>query len=75
MPPARWFGFVDPFLVIMMAVTALKRSVGGTMGQSLVRFESAVVGSVLGFLAVRFLAVRSLAVRFDAGLWGAFDVT
>ena len=43
---------LEHFLVIMMAVTALKRSIGGTMGQSLVRFESAVVGSVLGFLAV-----------------------
>ncbi len=48
---AEWLE-LEHFLVIMMAVTALKRSVGGTMGQSLVRFESAVVGSVLGFLAV-----------------------
>lgn len=48
---AEWLK-LEHFLVIMMAVTALKRSIGGTMGQSLVRFESAVVGSVLGFLAV-----------------------
>lgn len=48
---AEWLG-LEHFLVIMMSVTALQRSVGGTMGQGLVRLESAAAGSVLGFLAV-----------------------
>ena len=45
---ARWLGFVDPFLVIMMAVTSLQRSVGGTMGEAMARPQAAVVGSLLG---------------------------
>lgn len=48
---AEWLA-LDHFLVIMMSVTALQRSVGGTMGQGLVRLESAAAGSVLGFVAV-----------------------
>jgi uncharacterized membrane protein YccC len=43
---------LEPFLVIMMAVTALQHSVGGTIGQASIRFQSAVAGSVLGFLAL-----------------------
>jgi uncharacterized membrane protein YccC len=45
-------GDLEPFLVIMMAVTALQHSVGGTIGQASIRFQSAVAGSVLGFLAL-----------------------
>lgn len=47
---AEWLR-LDHFLVIMMAVTALERSVGGTMGQGRIRLESAAAGTVLGFLA------------------------
>ncbi len=46
---------VEPFLVIMMAVTSLQRSVGGTMGQALIRLQSAVVGSLIGFLCLALL--------------------
>lgn len=52
---ARWMGFVDPFLVIMMAVTGLARSVGGTMGQAMIRLQSALVGSLLGLLCLFLL--------------------
>ncbi len=48
---AEWLE-LQHFLVIMMSVTALQRSVGGTMGQGLVRIESVVAGSALGILAV-----------------------
>lgn len=46
------FSDLEPFLVIMMAVTALQHSVGGTIGQASIRLQSAVAGSVLGFLAL-----------------------
>ncbi len=46
---------VDPFLIIMMAVTSLQRSVGGTMAQALIRFQSAVAGSLIGFLCLALL--------------------
>jgi uncharacterized membrane protein YccC len=49
---ADFIGDLEPFLVIMMAVTALQHSVGGTIGQASIRFQSAVAGSVLGFLAL-----------------------
>jgi uncharacterized membrane protein YgaE (UPF0421/DUF939 family) len=46
---------VDPFLVIMMAVTSLPAVRGGTMGQALIRFQSAVAGSLIGFLCLALL--------------------
>ncbi|EYD71548.1 hypothetical protein Rumeso_04949 [Rubellimicrobium mesophilum DSM 19309] len=49
---ARWLGFVDPFLVIMMAVTGIERSVGGTLGQLAIRLQSALAGSLLGLLCL-----------------------
>ncbi|WP_210526503.1 FUSC family protein [Rubellimicrobium arenae] len=52
---ARWVGDVDPFLVIMMAVTSLQRSVGGTMGQAVIRLQSALAGSLLGLACLVLL--------------------
>jgi uncharacterized membrane protein YgaE (UPF0421/DUF939 family) len=49
---AEWSGDLEHFLVIMMAVTSLQVSVGGTLGQAMIRLESAVAGSVLGFAAL-----------------------
>jgi uncharacterized membrane protein YccC len=48
---AEWWE-LEHFLVIMMAVTALERSVGGTMGQAVVRLESAAAGSAIGIVAL-----------------------
>ena len=48
---AEWLE-LEHFLVIMMAVTALERSVGGTVGQAMVRLESAFAGSVIGIVAL-----------------------
>jgi uncharacterized membrane protein YccC len=45
-------GKLEPFLVIMMAVTSLQHSVGGTIGQASIRLQSAVAGSGLGLLAL-----------------------
>lgn len=45
-------GLSDAFLVIMMAVTSLERSVGGTLGQSAMRLQSALAGSALGLLCL-----------------------
>ena len=56
---ARWLGFVDPFLVIMMAVTGIERSIGGTLGQLMIRLQSALVGSLL-VLACLFLLSHGL---------------
>ena len=39
-------------LAFMMAVTALQRSVGGTIGQAVIRLQSALAGSGLGLLAL-----------------------
>ncbi|HVG48373.1 MAG TPA: hypothetical protein VM899_09605 [Rubellimicrobium sp.] len=67
---ARWLGFVDPFLVIMMAVTGIERSIGGTLGQLMIRLQSALVGSLLG-LACLFLLPHGwgTAVALAVGLW------
>ena len=52
---ATWYGFVDPFLVIMMAVTGIERSIGGTMGQAMIRLQSALAGSLLGLICLFLL--------------------
>lgn len=48
-------GDLEHFLVIMMAVTALQRTVGGTIGQALVRLQSALAGSVIGLVCLALL--------------------
>lgn len=45
-------GLEDQFLVIMMAVTSLQRSVGGTLGEASTRLQSALAGSGLGLLCL-----------------------
>ncbi len=56
---ASWAGAealeLEHFLVVMMAVTSLQRSVGGTIGQAMVRLQSAVAGSLIGFLCLAAL--------------------
>lgn len=49
---AEFFGLDDAFLVIMMAVTSLQRSVGGTLGEASMRLQSALAGSGLGLLCL-----------------------
>jgi uncharacterized membrane protein YccC len=51
---AVWLG-LEQFLVIMMAVTSLQRTVGGTIGQAVIRFQSALAGSVLGLACLLLL--------------------
>ena len=46
---------LEEFLVIMMAVTSLQRSVGGTIGQASMRLQSAVAGSLLGLACLALL--------------------
>jgi uncharacterized membrane protein YccC len=46
---------LEQFLVIMMAVTSLQRTVGGTIGQGVIRLQSALAGSVLGLLCLVLL--------------------
>lgn len=48
-------GLPDAFLVIMMAVTSLQRSVGGTLGEAAMRLQSALAGSALGLLCLLFV--------------------
>ncbi|TNC59695.1 hypothetical protein [Rubellimicrobium roseum] len=48
-------GDLEAFLVIMMAVTSLQRTVGGTIGQALMRMQSALAGSLLGLLCLVLL--------------------
>jgi uncharacterized membrane protein YccC len=52
---AEALGLEDAFLVIMMAVTSLQRSVGGTLGEAGMRLQSALAGSGLGLLALLFV--------------------
>ncbi|TNC48953.1 hypothetical protein FHG66_12335 [Rubellimicrobium rubrum] len=52
---AERIGDLEHFLVIMMAVTSLQRSIGGTMGQALIRLQSAIAGSLIGFLCLALL--------------------
>lgn len=49
---ARWIGRLDPFLVILMAVGSLHRSVGGTVGEARGRLLAAAAGSALGVLGL-----------------------
>ena len=49
---AQAAGMEDAFLVIMMAVTSLQRSVGGTLGEAWMRLQSALAGSALGLLCL-----------------------
>ncbi len=51
----------------MMAVTSLQRSVGGTLGESAMRLQSALAGSALGLLCL-------LLVPEGWGVAGAFGV-
>jgi len=64
---ARAVGLPDTFLVIMMAVTSLQRSVGGTLGEAMTRLQAALVGSALGLVGL-------LAVPEGWGVAGALGV-
>lgn len=73
---AEGSGDLEHFLVIMMAVTSLQRTVGGTIGQALMRLQSAVAGSVIGFLALALLpAGWGTAVALGAALFVVGVVT
>jgi uncharacterized membrane protein YccC len=71
---AQVMGDVDAFLVIMMAVTSLQRSVGGTIEQASIRLQSALSGSLLGLACLVLLpqgwgtAVALAVALFVVGL-------
>lgn len=52
---ASLLGDLEAFLVIMMAVTSLQSSVGATMGQAVMRLQSALAGSLLGLACLALL--------------------
>ncbi|CAA9414958.1 MAG: hypothetical protein AVDCRST_MAG15-1828 [uncultured Rubellimicrobium sp.] len=51
---ATWLE-LEEFLVVMMAVTSLQRTVGGTIGQAVIRLQSALAGSLLGLVCLLLL--------------------
>ena len=65
---------LDTFTIVMMAVTSLQRSVGGTWGEALLRLESAAAGSLIGLLCLALLPPgwgTATALALSLGVIGA----